>query len=115
MGLTARALQADVLLAEMGLEAESESAAILARVTLETARTLGLRECIWRAQRVIARASGLRGDLVACVAGYDACLELLREQCAGLPDDLADAYISHRDRAKVLDELTAVRERITAG
>jgi serine/threonine-protein kinase len=115
MGLTASALQADVLLAEMGLEAESESAAILARVTLETARTLGLRECIWRAQRVIARASGLRGDLVACVAGYDACLELLREQCAGLPDDLADAYISHRDRAKVLDELTAVRERITAG
>jgi tetratricopeptide (TPR) repeat protein len=115
MGLTASAVQADVLLAEMGLEADSESAAILARATLETARTLGLRESVWRAQRVIARASGLSGDLVACVAGYDACLELLREQSAGLPDDLADAYISHRDRAKVLEELTAVRERITAG
>jgi tetratricopeptide (TPR) repeat protein len=114
MSLLAGAVSADVLVAEFGLHLDPESAGTLARAALEFARTLGLRESTWRAERVVARAAGLVGDFVACIDGYDACLQQLKLQCEGLPDDLAESYLTHPDREQVLTELKAVRSRLAA-
>jgi serine/threonine-protein kinase len=112
MGLLAGAVDADVLLAETWLESDAEPAGALAASALDVARTIGLREEQWQAQRVVALAAECVGDFRGCVAAYDGCLELLRQQCSRLPPDLADAYLEHPDRTRVMTELGAVRRRL---
>jgi tetratricopeptide (TPR) repeat protein len=114
MHLVAAAVEGDVLLAEIALDADPDSARLLAQAACDTARAMGMRELVWRARRVTARSSGMMGDLVQCVAGYDDCVHVLRQQCDELPADLADAYMDHPDRARVLVELAVVRDQLVA-
>jgi len=112
LGLVATKLRADVLIAEIALDIDPTTACTLGQAIVGQATAQGFREAVWRAQRVIARSAGLNEDFRTCVDGYQRCIALLREQCESMPPELADAYLSHPERARVLAELSAVHERL---
>jgi hypothetical protein len=112
LGLVATKLRADVLVAEIALDIDPTTACTLGQAIVGQATAQGFREAVWRAQRVIARSAGFNEDLRTCVDGYQRCIALLREQCESMAPELADAYLAHPERARVLVELRAVHERL---
>jgi hypothetical protein len=109
LGLLAVECEAGALIAELLLEIEPASAASPAAATLARARQLGLRETVWRCERVLGRLALQRGDRRQAAARYEAVLAEMRALCTGLDEASADACLQHPLRRRVFAELEAVR------
>jgi tetratricopeptide (TPR) repeat protein len=107
--LPAHESETEAWLAELGqAEARPDTAASAAE-GLARARHLGLRDLIWRFERVLGLEAARRGDRAQALAHYEACVTTLRELCTGLDVAAADACLQHPARLRVFAELRHLR------
>ena len=101
-------LELHTWIAELILPDDVHEARRLAGLSAEAARRAGLRELLWRAERVLGRVELAQDDFSAALQHYDSALRVLREIATNLPSDLAESYVWSPVRVRFFEELREI-------
>jgi len=102
-------VEAEVLRAELLSVKQAQSALQRITRTLGLARTLNLRESLWRGEALLATLQG-KADPKVAAQHYQACLDLFREMTEGLPKSMVASYLARPRQKRVLTALRGLSD-----